>query len=515
MSTSFDDALDHATEVVSAAIARIHDRDHTVWQEDPTEVADRLGWLDSPAAFVQRADELESLADDVRDGGMDRVLLLGMGGSSLYPEVLMRVVGTQPGGAMLLIRDTTSPSAVAHTLAGFDPSRTLVIPASKSGGTIETRTLLDTFWAALVDALGPERAGGHVVAITDPGSALAELGAANAYRRVVLNPPDIGGRFAALSAFGMVPAALLGMDVGAHLAPGVAMVEESRNGYDDNGPAQLGAFMAAAMQSGRYALTIHLPEDLSPLGDWIEQLVAESTGKAGVGLLPIVGEPILAPNLYGPTRALVVYGDPGLGDDLAMTGVPVFRLPLIGTEDLAGEVVRWETATAFAGAVIPQNPFDQPNVQAAKSATEAVLKQAGDPVLTVSDPETLLALVAGDDVICVLAYLDPGSDAVARLPRVADRLQVRFDGVPVTVGLGPRYLHSTGQWHKGGPNRGVFLIVVDPDDDVDVPIPDRDLGFRKLFHGQAAGDLAALRGEGRRVGMVTMHDLEAAVANHP
>lgn len=508
---AFDDALDHATQVVSSVIDRVHDRDHTVWQDDPTEVADRLGWLDAPAAFVQRADELESLADEVRAAGIDRVLLLGMGGSSLYPEVLAKVFGTQPGGAALLVKDTTNPASVAHSLAGFDARRTLVVPASKSGGTIETRTLLDTFWQALVDALGPDEAGGHVVAITDPGSGLAALGAELGYRRVVENPADIGGRFAALSAFGMVPAALLGLDVGAHLASGVAMVDESARAFDDNGPAQLGAFMAAAMDSGRYALTIHLPEDLAPLGDWIEQLVAESTGKAGVGLLPIVGEPILAPTLYGPTRALVVYGDPGPGDDLARSGVPVFRLPLVGPEDLAGEVVRWEAATAFAGAAVPQNPFDQPNVQAAKTATAAVLEQDGDAAFETVAPVSLLDQVGADDVICLLAYLDPAGEGVARLPRVADRLQARFDGVPVTIGVGPRYLHSTGQWHKGGPNRGVFLVVVDPDDDTDVAIPEQDFGFRKLFRGQAAGDLAALRGEGRRAGMVTLGDLEAAL----
>ena len=500
----FADALAAAETHVAGIIDRVHARDHTVWQDDPTEVADRLGWLDAPTAFTARAGELEAHARALRSDGVDRAVLLGMGGSSLYPEVLARVFGPQPDGLELAVLDTTNPAAVARALATLEPSRTVVVPASKSGGTIETRTLFEAHVDVLRAALG-DRAGDHVITITDPGSALVAMGDELGFRAVVENPADIGGRFAALSAFGMLPAALLGLDVAAHLAPGVAMVASTRAAYADNPAARLGAFLGAAMRTGRFALTLHLPAPLAPLGDWIEQLVAESTGKGGQGLLPVIDEPVSA--AYGDNRVLVVHGDAAVPD-----GVPVFRLPDVGADDMAGEVVRWEFATAIASAVVGQNPFDQPDVQSAKSATAAVLEQDGDPVLVPDSAEELLATVDPTvDAVAILAYLDPDGAAAATLPDVVTSLRDRLPGVPVTTGIGPRYLHSTGQFHKGGPDRVAFLLVVDPTDTTDVPIPGRDLGFRKLFRGQAAGDLAALRDAGRRVAVVTLPELTDAL----
>ena len=489
-------------------VDRIWDRDHTVWQDDPTEVANRLGWLDCPTTMRDRVGEFTALADAVRRDGIDRVLLVGMGGSSLYPEVLARGIGAADTGMALSVLDSTHPDAVARARRSFAPARTLLVASSKSGSTIETRCHLERFWADLVEALGEEAAGRHVVAITDPGSALADLGQDRGFRAVVENPPDIGGRFSALSAFGLVPAALLGLDLRDHLDTAAEMARACRTpDAADNPGLRLGTFLAEAAAAGHHQLTVLLPPAMRPLGAWIEQLVAESTGKQGTGLLPVVAEAPLDAEAYGSHRALVAYGEVDV--DLAALherGVAMAELPPVGSQDLPAEVFRWEFATAVAGAHLQVNPFDQPDVQAAKTASTQMLDERAGPPSPRPVAE-LLEAVGPDDHVALLAFVDPGGATATRLPEVADALRDRLS-VPVTVGIGPRYLHSTGQLHKGGPDRGVHVLVFEePDEDVDVPT--RGHTFGDLVRAQAAGDLQALSDAGRRAGRVDTGDLLA------
>lgn len=500
-------ALEASVAVAEALVGRIWDRDHTVWQDDPTEVADRLGWLDCPTSMRARLGEFRALADGVRRDGIDRVLLVGMGGSSLYPEVLATAFPPAPDGLALTVLDSTHPDAVARVRASFDPARSLVVAASKSGTTIETRSHLDRFWADLVEGLGARRAGAHVVAITDPGSDLEATGLRLGFRGVVRNPSDIGGRFSALSAFGLVPAALLGLDLDAHLDVAEAMAGTCREADgQDNVGARLGAVLADAAVAGHEQLTILLPDEVRSFGAWIEQLVAESTGKLQLGLLPVVDEPVLPAEAYGPHRLVVAYGDHAQLDELAARDLPVVRLPAITPADLPAEVFRWEFATAVAGALLGINPFDQPNVQAAKVASTRMLAEGGgvpEPVSAAS----LLSQVRPEDYVALLAFVDPDGAVARALPDVADRLRRRH-GVPVTVGIGPRYLHSTGQFHKGGPDRGVFAVLLDTGT-TDVEVPGRGVTFGQLVRAQAAGDLVALHDERRRAGLVQWDDLQA------
>lgn len=507
---SFGAALEAAVATTEALVRRIWDRDHTVWQDDPTEVVDRLGWLDCPTAMRDRVDEFRRLAADVRADGIEHVLLVGMGGSSLYPEVLATAFPLGSEGLSLTVLDSTHPDAVERTRRAFDLSRTLVVAASKSGSTVETRSHLERFWADLVDEVGADRAGAHVVVITDPGSQLAALAEERGFRAAVENPSDIGGRFSALSAFGLVPAALLDLDLDAHLATAAAMAEACREvDAEDNPAARLGAFMAEADEAGRDQLTVLLPDEVAAFGAWIEQLVAESTGKHALGLLPVVDEPVLAPEAYGRRRVVVAYGDHDGLDAVEARGVPVLRLDRIGPDDIPAEVFRWEFATALAGALMGINPFDQPNVQAAKVASTRMLEQGGGAPEPIGAGDLLGQLEGDGDYLAILAFVDPGGDAARVLQGLVAPLRERY-GVPVTLGIGPRYLHSTGQLHKGGPDHGVFVVVVeDPDGDVDVP--GRGHTFEQLLRAQAAGDLTALRDERRRAGLVRLDDLVALV----
>jgi len=492
-----------ASEEALALVPRIWDRDHTVWDDDPTEIADRLGWLDAPQRAAGTFAELRRSADAAIADGVTDVLLVGMGGSSLYPEVLAAVFGPRPGSPRLRVLDSTDPAAVLAVEEALPWTSTLLVPASKSGTTLEMECHLERFLARLHDAHGTSP-GRFVTPITDPGSRLDARAADEGFRKVVHGQPDVGGRFSALTPFGLWPAALLGMDLEQHLAPAAAELEAARStDPDTNGAAVLGAVMAAAARSGRDKLTILLPEDVACFGLWIEQLVAESIGKHGVGLLPIVDE---SPEnaTIGDDRLVVAVGEHPAAGTLAARGVPVVTLPWGGPPTLAREVVRWEFATAVAGALLGINPFDQPNVAAAKAATSAVLAEGRD--LPSPSPATdLLAQVEPGDYLAILAFVTPHGDDERRIQAAADRLRATY-GVPVTVGIGPRYLHSTGQLHKGGPNNGVFLVVVG-DDPQDADVPGRDLTFSRLKRAQAAGDLQALQDAGRRVALVTLDDL--------
>ena len=479
------------------AIERLWQRDHTLWQDDPTEVADRLGWLDSPLDMQERVAALDAFADQVAGDGLRHAVVLGMGGSSLFPEVLAR---TFPAALLeLRILDTTDPAAVRRIERELPLDATLFVASSKSGTTIETTSALQYFRETV-------RNGSRFAAVTDPGTPLARQGRDAGFRAVFENRPDIGGRYSALSLFGLVPAALAGIDVSRLLQSAAMMLEVSAPNSimpRDNPSLRLAAVLTAGVREGRDKLTVLLPPEVASFGAWLEQLVAESTGKQGTGIVPVVDEPLGPVEVYGDDRLFVTYGPAGV-DALAASGHPVVELPLLDAHGLGAEVLRWELATALTGALLGINPFDQPDVAAAKEATARVL-DAGVPDIEPEPLAGLLDRVSVGDYLAIQAYVDPGSPAVGSLQaaRVALRDRLR---VSTTLGLGPRYLHSTGQLHKGGPPSGVFVQVVS-DDPEDVLIPGRPFGFSTLTHAQAAGDLAALQSRGLRAGRVALGEL--------
>ncbi len=482
------------------AIARTWAGDHTLWRDDPTEISDRLGWLTVGPDMAARLDTLGARAARLTDG-VDHVLLAGMGGSSLFPEVVARSGATDPAAPALTVLDTTDPAAIARLGAELDPARTLHVAASKSGSTLETRSHLAWAWDRHPD---PAR----FAVITDPGSDLAALAAERGFADTFENPPDLGGRYSALSLFGLVPALLAGTDVEGLLASAATMADRLRSAPSGNPAARLAAAVAAGVRAGRDKLTVVVPGDQATFGLWLEQLIAESTGKEGTGVVPVVGEPLGDPAAYGDDRLFVALGD---GTEtaalaaLAEAGHPVAVVPFEGGfADLGGQVLLWELATALVGALLGIQPFDQPDVAAAKAATAKVLAD-GPPTIEPTPLADLLVQVRPGDYLAIQAFVDPGSPAVPAVDAARVALRDRL-GVATTVGLGPRFLHSTGQLHKGGPDTGVFVQVVG-DDPGDVAIPGADYGFRTLIHAQADGDLLTLHDRKRRAGRVRLDEL--------
>ena len=483
---------------------RIWQRDHTVWAPEPIEVADRLGWLTVHAGMREEIPRLRAFAREVAAEGISTVVLAGMGGSSLAAEVFGAVAAGGSGSPRLVVLDTTHPEELRGLEAELDGGRALVVVASKSGTTLETRAHLAWLWERLGD---PSR----FVAITDPGTPLARVAEERGFRRAFLNPPDIGGRYSALSYFGLVPAALVGADLEGILDGAAAMAAacgpEVRAA--DNPGVRLGALLGEAALLGRDKLTLALPDRVAPLGAWLEQLVAESTGKRGRGILPVEGAPLGPPAVYGDDPLFVALGEAAASPILAWlerAGHPVERIE--GEVHLGAEMFRWELATAVAGAVLGVNPFDQPDVQAAKDRTARVLAGEGDPAPEPGDLGEVLAGAAPPAYVAIQAFLPRTPEVRRRLQAVRLRLRDRLR-VAVTVGFGPRYLHSTGQLHKGGPPTGRFVQVVEEPGE-DVGIPGEPYTFRDLLLAQAAGDLAALRERGRPVARTSLEGLEAA-----
>lgn len=448
-------------------VDRIWERDPTVWTG--ADEAKWLGWLDEPLRMQERVGELERFADEVADSGLDAIVLLGMGGSSLAPEVLRRTFDVES----FHVLDTTHPEAIRTLESSIDLESTLFVVSSKSGSTLETRSHADYFW----EKAGKK--GACFVAITDPGSALERLAEQRGFLRVVAGEPTIGGRYSALSPFGMVPAALMGLDVERLLSNAERMVEACKRS-DGNPGFELGRSFGLGWREGRDKICI--PETDGSFGLWAEQLIAESTGKLGRGLVPAPGE-----SADGPDRLL---GEVAIADPYA-TG---------------GEFFRWEFAIAVVGAYLEINPFDQPDVQAAKDRTSEVLATGEEPSL---EPEgsldELLAQAGEGDYVCVQAFVEPSDANDSRIADLVGKLR-RQAGLVVTHGYGPRYLHSTGQLHKGGPNTGLFLQLVD-DGGEELPIPDQPFGFRRLIRAQAAGDYESLKERGRRVARMRLEDL--------
>jgi glucose-6-phosphate isomerase len=507
----------------AAALAR---RDPAAWSADAAvqeTIGARLGWLDAPAAMREATASIVRFAEEVKREGIADVVLLGMGGSSLAPEVLRAVVGVQPGWPRFTMVDSVNADHVRSVTA--DVRTTLFVLASKSGSTIEPNVLAAYFRQRLIDANVTDWAR-HFVAITDPGSPLDERAAREGFRHVFRNPPDIGGRYSALSLFGLVPAALMGIDVGALVDGGQHMLDAALGGSRD-AALPLGVLMGAGARQGRDKLTVLLPPELEPLGLWIDQLVAESTGKEGTGIVPVAGEPLGAPEEYGDDRVFVDVrlaerdaGASGLMTALEATGAPSAAITVSDPAALGGEFVRWEVATVTAAALLKINPFDEPNVKQAKDATRTLLESfsregrlpvpepdaeldhaaftltnAGRRLLAGAPASALLSLLQPGDYFAVLAYLPEGPEIAAAVQ--AFRAEVRRrTRCATTFGYGPRYLHSTGQLHKGGANNGVFLVLTAPGQDLEVPGEAFSFGVLEL--AQALGDFASLDQAGRR-----------------
>jgi transaldolase / glucose-6-phosphate isomerase len=487
------------------AVARLWAGDHTLWRDDPTEITDRLGWLTVVPEIQAGLGPLRAECG-ARAGQVDHVLLMGMGGSSLFPEVMATSFPAGADRPALHVVDTTDPAAIARVGAELPPERTLHVAASKSGSTLETRSHLDWAWERHPD---PDR----FAVITDPGSELDALATERGFAAVWRNRPDIGGRYSALSHFGIVPALLTTpATVPDLLSSASGMAERLRGAAARNPAAQLGAVLAAGVRSGRDKITLVVPAEIATFGLWLEQLLAESTGKDGTGVVPVVGEALGAPDVYGDDRVFVTLGggedDPAVAAALAAlagAGHPVYDVAYGGSDGLGGQVLLWEAATAFCGALLGIHPFDQPDVAAAKEATAKVLADGLPDEPTVPLTE-LLDQVKPGDYLAIQAFVDPGSPVVAQIEQARTALRDRLK-VATTVGLGPRFLHSTGQLHKGGPDSGVFAQVVGEAQGEPVAIPGRAYDFGTLERAQAAGDLLTLRQRGRRVGRVALADV--------
>ena len=487
----------------AGVVRRIWERDATLWGDPGTpEIADRLGWLDSPQVMRGALPELWELRDECARDGLTDVVLLGMGGSSLAPEVLRLSYGRAPDGLALHVLDSTHPDAVLRVERAVDLERTLFLVSTKSGGTIETLSLFRHFHARVSERRAAD-AGRAFAAITDPGSSLVDVAGAHGFRRTFLNDPDIGGRYSALSYFGLVPAALLGVDLERLLDRAALAAEACATDGEANDGLWLGAALGELARRGRDKLTLVLPRSIDALGVWVEQLIAESTGKRGAGILPVVGEPLGDPGAYGRDRVFVASGaDAAALSALAAAGHPVIELPWDGVEDLGLLFFEWEFATAVAGWALAINPFDQPNVQEAKDGTSEVLRGYAEsgrlPDVAATGDDGVRALIAALEPPAYLALMGYVAPSEA-LDGAVERLRVALRdarGVATTFGYGPRFLHSTGQLHKGGPATGSFLqLLVRPQQDL--PIPDADHSFGTLIEAQANGDLEALRAHGR------------------
>ncbi|MDQ3957168.1 MAG: glucose-6-phosphate isomerase [Actinomycetota bacterium] len=484
---------------------RIWDRDPGVWGPGDDDPADRLGWLDLPDTI---RGELAPVEAFVRDTGsyMDKVVLLGMGGSSLAPEVFATCFGTAPGHPLLTVLDSTHPDHVGAVDDASKGTNNLYLVSSKSGGTIETMSLYGHFRAAAEDAR-------NFAAITDPATSLAELAAAETFGGLFLNPPDIGGRYSALSLFGLVPAALIGVDLDALLAPAAAMADACgpKVPSDENPGLAIGHAIATLAQEGRDKLTFLTSPALASFGDWVEQLIAESTGKGGRGIVPVVGEPTV--ERYGDDRAFVhlrLEDDESLDErvgELLRSGHPVVRLDVRGPEELGAQMFAWEFATAVAGAILGINAFDQPDVEAAKRASRDALEAPGDVEWPDEDFESVFEGMEPGDYAAFLAFAPRTAEAAEVLDLARAKVNAA-SGAATTAGFGPRYLHSTGQLHKGGPGTIRAALILDPPRS-DIPVPGADYGFERLLRAQAAGDLSALRAAARRVAATTWEPFES------
>lgn len=535
LQADLDAALGDGT--AARTVQRVWNRDASLWTNAGE---DRwLGWLDIVGQQLDRLEELGEFATEIRAEGWAHALVLGMGGSSLCPELLRTTWGSVAGWPTLHVLDSTDPAQVRRVEGALDPARTLFVVSSKSGGTLESDLFRRYFFERTASVVGRARAGRQFMAITDPGSPLEDVARRDGFRRVMAGVPSIGGRYSALSDFGIVPAALMGLDVRRLLERANGMVDACRASAPtaENPGLLLGLVLGQAGRRGLDKVTFVTSPGISGLGAWLEQLIAESTGKNGVGLIPSDGERPGPPERYGSDRLFVhVRLQASASEDAAVLSVeraghPTVRITLSDAYDLGREFFRWEFATAVASAVLGVDPFDQPDVEASKVATRALTDRyerdgevptdsvlAQDDVLQVfADARnareiraampgedgvaawlgTHLARLREGDYFALLTYLDMNASTMAALDAIRHEVRDRFH-VATSVGFGPRFLHSTGQAHKGGPNSGVFVQIT-CDDAADVAVPGRSYTFGVVKAAQARGDLQILAERGRRL----------------
>ncbi len=511
---------------------RLWKKDPSIWKTEPDQqeiIANSMGWLDCPVKVRRAVPDFAEFAAELKKAGFRHVLLMGMGGSSLAPLVFSETFGRHAPGLPLTVLDTTDPATVIRLERGLPLANTFFIEASKSGATVESRSFGEYFFER-VKSIKANRAGENFGVITDPGSMLERLAAERSYRKVFLNYPDIGGRFSALSYFGLAPAALVGIDLSELLLRASKMLDECRIGrpLSQNPGAALGAAIGVLAAGGRDKLTFLLPGPICSFEMWLEQLIAESTGKEGTGVVPVSDDPIENRQDYGEDRLFVEFrmrNEPDeflelKADSLRKAGHPVITVHMRDRLDLGGQFFLWEIATATAGALLRINPFDQPNVPETKEFTgkmlDEVKKQGRVPeaAMEMSHGPLRLYLAGGassvsqalsmffegtsrEDYLGILAYLteDEANERALRRIRLLVRDRMR---IAVTAGYGPRYLHSTGQLHKGGPSKGFFLLLTS-DITEDIGIPGQPYTFGMLMRAQALGDFEALRKHRRRV----------------
>jgi len=517
-------------------ISRIWEHDHTVFKPDPDEIINRFGWLHSPVNMQELLPEIEKFVSSIRKKGFTHALLLGMGGSSLAPYLFRETFGVKEGYLNLSVLDSTDPVEVLKHSNRSDPARTLFIVSTKSGGTTETLSFFKYFYNETVKAVGRKKAGRHFVAITDPGSTLEKLAGDLSFSKVFLNDPDIGGRYSALSFFGLVPAALMGIDISMLLERAAAMAASCGLPGSSQKDAQpcldLGVLMGALSVRGTDKLTLITSHQIRTFGAWLEQLIAESTGKEGKGILPIDGEAPGSPDVYSDDRLFVYVSIDGNTDyestilELEKAGFSVVRIVLADIYDIGGEFFRWELATCLASHIMEINPFDQPNVESAKVQTMMLLdtyKESGtllEPSIVFDDGDIgVISDLSGDNINAVLtsflgqaqsgsyaaiqAYIDTAGPIQEALSALRLTIRDRYH-MATTMGYGPRFLHSTGQLHKGDGGKGLFIQIT-TDDPEDIPIPDEpgqegsSVSFSILKQAQASGDRQALLYAGRPV----------------
>jgi len=517
---------------------RIWKKDHTVWNQNPTEISNRLGWLDCSRVTAESFDEIQSFVNEIKNEGFENVLLMGMGGSSLAPEVFSKTFGKEAGYLNLFVIDSTHPAAVLKNEKELDFNKTLFIVSTKSGGTVETISFMKYFYTKAVSKLGKKNASKHFAAITDPGSGLEEMARELNFRKIFINDPNIGGRYSALSLFGIVPAALIGVDLS-------KLFEETKKAEEDsklnvianqsNLVSQTGILIAELAKIGKDKLTFVYSNEISSFGSWVEQLIAESTGKLGKGILPVDGANLTEIKKFDEDRVFVVTHlvDDGSFknkiDELTSAGFIVVEVLLDSIYDYGAQFFTWEFATAVSGWALSIQPFDQPDVESAKISARKVVKEFIEngelPKLEINLEEENIELTGNfksDNIkevfkeffgrlnkvntkgyIALQAYTDPYGIMNEKLFELAEMLEKKFK-CAVTVGFGPRFLHSTGQLHKGDSGNGLFIQFLDYQNE-DADIPDKageensSISFGILVKAQALGDREALLNAGRNV----------------
>ena len=515
-------------------VDRIWQRDFTVWKKDPTEISNRLGWLDCINVTKKSFEEISTFIAEIRKEEFTQALLMGMGGSSLAPEVFRLTFGVKEGFLDLHVLDSTHPEAIINYENELDPNKTLYIVSTKSGGTVETMSFMKYFFNNAVKKIGKEKASKHFIAITDPGSGLEETAKKLNFRKIFLNDPDIGGRYSALSLFGIVPAALVGIDIEKlfnETEPAISECKE--NDFLKNSGAKIGGVIGALANIEVDKLTFIISPKLEHLGAWLEQLIAESTGKNGKGILPVDLEPEADLIAYAKDRVFVYIKitDDNLQDErvneIKSAGFPLIEIQLNNIYELGAEFFRWEFATAVAGHVMSIQPFDQPNVESAKVAARAMMKEFQekgklpelkssfnrDGITIFSDfkidnlsnalPTFLSDIKSGQNYVAIQAYLKPDEETWQQLQILRSKILSKYK-VATTFGYGPRFLHSTGQLHKGDSGNGYFIQLIS-DIENDAPIPDEadkensSTSFGTLINAQVLGDRKALIDNNRKV----------------